>query len=168
MFHHNNLSKVEFTWSMNNSLNKWCVGDDVKSALQKNWVASLACPVIGPNKNDGVVWPSSKTIETTLYAALNMFPTLNITTHEGLELLNNVFLTKSDDESAKLTWNHFLDEHSLSLVDNGNLPIFDISRVAMHATPMTTFLNDQSNQHIHRLIIKKFLLIFNRFQVKGS
>jgi len=43
MLQHNNVAKMEFTWSLKQAGKPWCVGEDVVTALEKEWVAEITC-----------------------------------------------------------------------------------------------------------------------------
>ncbi|XP_002119423.5 NADP-dependent oxidoreductase domain-containing protein 1-like [Ciona intestinalis] len=164
MYQHTNISKTEFTWSMKNANHQWCIGETVNLALEKDWITNTVSPNIGNVKMDGIVWSSTKVIETVLYAAINMCPSLHLTTNEVLQLLNMIFLSKLDSCTSKLTWKHILNDDSLAVVNQGNLPVFDISHVVMHDTPMTMFFKNENEQQLHQMILKKFTSIFAKFK----
>nr|CAB3264416.1 NADP-dependent oxidoreductase domain-containing protein 1-like [Phallusia mammillata] len=165
MIQHSNIAKMDFTWSLKNAQRAWCLGDDVITALKKEWIAELTCPLSSTSKEECPVWSSPKTLETAVYAALNMCPSLGVTVEETLELLNIVFLTKNDQTCGNtFTWQHFLDEESALFVEKGNLPVFDLFHVGTQDTPFTTFLQSKDENQTHQMLVKKFISIFNRYR----
>jgi len=67
---------------------------------------------------DCIVWSNPKVIETTIYACLNMCPSLGVTTEEALHLINMVYLGTTD-LAKSLSWKDLLDEDSQAFVEAG-------------------------------------------------
>ena len=65
-----------------------------------------------------IVWSSSKAVECAIYGALNMCPSLGVTTEEAINLINVVFLGTTDADKG-LHWKDILDEESLVFVESG-------------------------------------------------
>jgi len=160
LFQHNNMGKMEFTWSVNNVRKPWQLGDDVVSGLEQNRIVELCCPISEASLQDGVIWSSAKTIEIAVFSALNMCPKLNITCEEAIAILNQVFLAPQSDE--KLTWEHFLDEESLKFIKTGNFPVFDLFHVCTEDTPFTQHL--ENNLPLRNSISKKFVHFFTKLR----
>jgi len=45
LLRHNGITKVDYTWSINNATKPWCLGDDTVAALKKERIAEVTFPL---------------------------------------------------------------------------------------------------------------------------
>lgn len=159
---HDHIIKPEFYWEPRNESKEWSIQNDVVTSMQDETKIEMTCP-LSTKKKDSVVCTRAKIAEQYIYAFVNILTSMGQGIDTTLNLLHICLLGSTagiwqDDASPSPSPSplRLLCASDLTKGDtsNGFFPVFDLTSVAAHETPLTLAIRRQAK--IRQGFVNKF------------